>query len=331
MATVSVPIKIKASPRPIRPVDPAHDLPAVVDLIAIGFQDELGPEGQKMLKQMQRLAHPLLPLPLLTLFSSPDSTLPGFVWEEGECIVANLSLRRATASRGQGWIIGNVVVHPDFRGRGIGRALMETALDTVRVQDGRWIGLEVRATNEVARHLYKSLHFYDVGRTVHMLRSTGDPWPDFPAPSGPWRPTRPADRHLWAQLAASIYDILQRRILEIYPARYAFGALERRLSLWFQGEREDAWLEPTPSPRRAVRVRTDRRHRFHRWDLLVHPRQPERTAEETVAQARAATLRHHRDWPVTVTVEAGSPTLPFLETLGFRHHRTLVQMYQEMN
>lgn len=327
MAVVTVPVRVSPSRRGIRSLDPLRDLPTVVDLIELGFEEELGPQGLKMLEQMQKAAHPN---PYTRLFSSTDTDLPGYVWEENGHVVANLSLRRASASRQHGWIIGNVVVHPDFRGCGIGRALMEAAMDTVRARHGRWIGLEVRTSNRIARTLYKHLGFRDVGQTTHMMHSEDTTWPKFAPPSSrAWRRSRSEDKQRWAQLATSIYHSLQQRILEIHPARYDFGGLDRKLLLWLRREREKAWVQSTGRPKRAVRVRTDRRRRFHLWDLLVHPAQPWDGAREAVALA-ISVLGSKEHWPVVTTVEIHAPVVPILESLGFHHHRTLAQMYYEL-
>ena len=328
MVVVSIPVKVSTSQRGIRPVDPARDLPEVVELIALGFEEELGPRGQKMLREMRRAARPA---PYIRLLYATNAGLPGYVWEDGGQIVANLSLRRASASRGRGWIIGNVVVHPDFRGQGIGRALMEHAMESARLRDGRWIGLEVRANNEIARTLYSHLGFHDVGRTAHMIHSPAADWPAFAAPEAEqWRKAKSEDRQRWARLAASIYGRLQLKVMEIYPGRYEFSGLDRTVLLWLRGIREKAWLQATDRPRRAVRARTERRHHFHHWDLLIHP-------DQTMEQARAAvtlamtTLGNHPRWPVVTTVDVNAPVVPVLEGCGFRHHRTLVQMYCEIS
>jgi ribosomal-protein-alanine N-acetyltransferase len=57
----------------------------------------------------------------------------------------------------------NVAVHPERRGLGIGRVLVEAVLDESRAASARLISLEVRAGNVVARRLYRRLGFVDVG------------------------------------------------------------------------------------------------------------------------------------------------------------------------
>jgi len=53
----------------------------------------------------------------------------------------------------------NVAVRPEFRGRGIGRELLQAQLTRCK---GHWF-LEVRRSNSAARNLYKRLGFHEVG------------------------------------------------------------------------------------------------------------------------------------------------------------------------
>jgi ribosomal-protein-alanine N-acetyltransferase len=57
----------------------------------------------------------------------------------------------------------NMAVHPDFRGRGIGRELIVAVESMCREKDFRRILLEVREDNEIARHLYLRMGFESVG------------------------------------------------------------------------------------------------------------------------------------------------------------------------
>jgi ribosomal-protein-alanine N-acetyltransferase len=58
----------------------------------------------------------------------------------------------------------NVAVHPDCRGRGIGRMLVENVLADCRLQGAEFVSLEVRPSNTVAIKLYRDLGFIVVGR-----------------------------------------------------------------------------------------------------------------------------------------------------------------------
>jgi len=57
--------------------------------------------------------------------------------------------------------VHDLSVLPAYRGRGIGRRLLETAIDCARRRGCCGVTLEVRADNAPAKHLYKSLGFSD--------------------------------------------------------------------------------------------------------------------------------------------------------------------------
>ncbi|HEY8424901.1 MAG TPA: ribosomal protein S18-alanine N-acetyltransferase [Limnochordales bacterium] len=59
--------------------------------------------------------------------------------------------------------ITNVAVHPDYRGRGVGRRLMEAITDLARRKGMRRMTLEVRKSNIRAQRLYESLGFRSAG------------------------------------------------------------------------------------------------------------------------------------------------------------------------
>ncbi len=59
--------------------------------------------------------------------------------------------------------VNNIAVHPEFRGRGIGEALMKHVLEKVRRAGVTFVNLEVRTSNASARSLYKKLGFEILG------------------------------------------------------------------------------------------------------------------------------------------------------------------------
>ncbi|MBR4308992.1 MAG: ribosomal protein S18-alanine N-acetyltransferase [Oscillospiraceae bacterium] len=58
----------------------------------------------------------------------------------------------------------NVAVYPEYRGRGIGEALMRSLMTDLKAQDMESLTLEVRASNAPAIGLYEKLGFLQVGR-----------------------------------------------------------------------------------------------------------------------------------------------------------------------
>lgn len=62
----------------------------------------------------------------------------------------------------EGYIL-NVAVHPDYQGKGIGKALVKTVDDFAVENSLAFVTLEVRPSNEKAISLYKSFGFTKVG------------------------------------------------------------------------------------------------------------------------------------------------------------------------
>ena len=64
----------------------------------------------------------------------------------------------------------NLAVAPGGRRHGIGRALVDHALDSLARRGVRQVYLEVRESNAPARALYAALGFRDVGRRAQYYR-----------------------------------------------------------------------------------------------------------------------------------------------------------------
>ena len=310
----------------LRPLDPIQDMPEVLTLIELGFQAELDPQGWKMLRQMRQIYRS--GKMAQTIYGPTDTA--GFVWEQDGHIVGNLSLRRAAPRTTQGRLIGNVVVHPEYQGQGIGRALMEKAIASARAQGARWVGLEVRANNVVAHTLYEHLGFVVAGTTKHLIRPAGLNWPEYTQPNGRWRRASSSDSAHWQKLAALSFSYTQRLILEIRNDIYEYGGLERRLNLWFSRKQEKAWVHDDGSGNAdlAAHVEIEKRYRFHTWDMLMHPNLGAPAARELVAQCLKGS-RGFPTWPVIAIVPNQDPLLEALHDAGLQPHRTLQQMILE--
>jgi ribosomal-protein-alanine N-acetyltransferase len=66
--------------------------------------------------------------------------------------------------------VNNVAAHRDYRRMGVGRSLMEAAIDEARGRGVAQVLLEVRASNESAQQMYRNLGFCFVGRRRDYYR-----------------------------------------------------------------------------------------------------------------------------------------------------------------
>jgi len=80
---------------------------------------------------------------------------------DGERRVVGFLLAWFIADEGE---IANVAVHPDWRGHGVGSALLDDVLADARAGPVTAVYLEVRASNNAAQALYASRGFQRVGR-----------------------------------------------------------------------------------------------------------------------------------------------------------------------
>ena len=91
-----------------------------------------------------------------------------FVAESGGRVVGYITTRLDRAT-GKGRI-PNIAVAADFRGHGLGRRLIEHALDYFRREGMEYAMIETMAQNEIGAHLYPACGFVEVGRQVHFAR-----------------------------------------------------------------------------------------------------------------------------------------------------------------
>lgn len=73
--------------------------------------------------------------------------------------------------------VTNVAVHPQYRRKGLGRALTEAMIKEAEARGLEQISLEVRVSNEPAIALYRAFGFYEAGKRVRFYRNpTEDAW-----------------------------------------------------------------------------------------------------------------------------------------------------------
>lgn len=175
METLLNPPSSSPENRHLRIFDPAKDLNGVADLVELCFANTLDADGRRYLRQMRAAArNPNLVRLARRLGEQSSFPMSGFVWDVGGQVVGNLSLIPFTNRGRRVYMIANVAVHPDFRRRGIARALTRAALGHLRRTGADYPWLQVREDNPQAIHLYTSLGFTEAFR-----RST---WQTEPGP-----------------------------------------------------------------------------------------------------------------------------------------------------
>jgi ribosomal protein S18 acetylase RimI-like enzyme len=168
----------------IRPLKLPEELDAWIAVTAEGFQYPDHPEWNYSPEEFENNVHGIRSLkqlwPLfafLRLFSADARDLiHGFFAEEEGKVIGNISSQR----RGKVWYISDVVVLPEYRGKGIAKQLVRMCVDDIRVRGGKQISLDVISQNLPAIELYRSTGFQDYTslaayelKTYHPLLAVG--------------------------------------------------------------------------------------------------------------------------------------------------------------
>ena len=155
----------------VRPVNLKTDLAALADLIEVAFADSMDSSGRAAVREMRALSRFGTGLGMLAGMSDLVQGIGlGYVWIQDGQLVGNVSIYPANkhSGSGQAWIIANVAVQPEYRGRGIARQLMHTSMEAIRSRRGARGSpvaaiLQVEDNNVPARRLYDSLGFVTEG------------------------------------------------------------------------------------------------------------------------------------------------------------------------
>lgn len=146
----------QTAPRNLRAFDMRRDLLPVADLVELCFAGSLDADGRMYIRQMRQAARnsPLL-------MTQADLPMAGYVWQEKDAVVGNLSLIPHRHRGQRMFLIANVAVHPEHRRRGIARALTQAALQDVQRRGAAPTWLQVDDTNPPAVNLYRGMGFVE--------------------------------------------------------------------------------------------------------------------------------------------------------------------------
>lgn len=89
-----------------------------------------------------------------------------FVAEDANGTVAGYITTRLSPESGIGWI-PNLAVDPAYQGHGLGKALIETALDFFRQRGMTVARIETLEQNPIGQSLYPKHGFIEVARQIH--------------------------------------------------------------------------------------------------------------------------------------------------------------------
>jgi len=151
-----------------RPIDLNRDLPALADLMEIGFGRELDEGGRAMLREMRMLGRTSWLLHATNALAPLLGGLQeGYVWLIDGKIIGNVSTMPMSAAQSgrpteKGAIVANVVVHPDYRRQGIAASLLRESLADIRRRGVTFAELQVVADNTHALDLYRAAGFRPV-------------------------------------------------------------------------------------------------------------------------------------------------------------------------
>lgn len=325
----------------IRPFDMARDLRPVAELIADAFATELDDRGAAALREMRVMSRLGGLINLVNMGGADfDDVFGGFVWEEEGRIIGNITVQRAD-KYGARWQIANVAVAPAWRGRGISRRLMETALDHVRSHGGKWAVLQVYAENSIARNLYDHLGFETIGGATDMeapRQPKGVAPPYLPSQhtieGGDWQPLFDlansqwgAQTQWWRPLRRSDFQ----PTLEQQFGDWAWSALGRR-RIW----RTAIVPGNTPADRLPTRyeaaavLTAERWSAPHRLQFWVRP-EWWGSWEKGLVDWAMNLLVPYPVWKITTTIPHDfTAARAALETHGFKALRTLLTMKLEV-
>lgn len=318
-------------------MDPLKDLAGVADLIEEAFATDLDSSGQSALRELRWLAR-LKPLLWWMVTFNPEHSdfLSGFVWDEDGKVVGNITVNQ-TSPGGRRWLISNVAVSKNYRGRGIARGMMYAALELVKELDGVSVSLQVRADNVTARHLYDTLGFKAIAAHTFLRLKRVPAATEALFPQGiTFRPRRPgvAETRQAHQLACATVSTAVQKEWPIGHSRFRLGLAEqlnKLLNVLLGGPASAYWVvEEGARFVGMLNITAGLMGQRHGLELYVHPDWRGQLETPLISRAlnylypwrkRGVRVKHSADHPEAVEA---------FKALGFEEEQTLVWMKLEI-
>ena len=313
----------------IRSLDVTRDLNAVADLIEKCFPIQKDRDGQAYLKQMRKAARDMQYLRWLSSMADlSGDRVTGFVWEEGNRIIGNISLVPFTENGRKIHMIANVAVEPEHRRQGIARALTNRALGFLRRKHEPRTWLQVRAQDENAQALYRSVGFVDRFRRTtwrikpsHLKRKSGKAGGDSSV-----RKRHEADWPLQKAWLEAAYPLQMRWNLPVNFNQFESGAFQE-VKNFLEGVNLRHWvIEGQGSPQAVLTWQKTSTYANNLW-LASSSAADGDLVGRAFPQILSGLPRRHA---LSLEVAEGVFAAP-LQELGFKTFRTLIWMSRELS
>jgi len=323
------------STRCIRRFDLQRDLRPLAELIQVAFREELERSDTQMVAELLKMANAWPLLYLLSAFGPALSSLmSGYVWIADGRLVGNVTLAAESKRRGL-WAISNVAVHPEYRGHGIARQLMQTALEEARDKDAHRVVLQVQTDNVPAQRLYGELGFRLYDTVVELRLPTHARTRRTVGASVALRKRRAADKQNLYDLFKAATPIGRQLVRPVLLHHYRWGTEDRlgqSLDNLLNGRRRfDRVLEVRGRIVALLQVTGHYTRTAHRLRITVHPNH-RGTVEGDLVDAGCRILSRFPLRDVASTVSTAHPeALQALQKTGFRTGRELDQMLLDLD
>jgi ribosomal protein S18 acetylase RimI-like enzyme len=327
LADITVPLPAKGH---LRPVQAERDLAEVADLVELCFKDTLDPDGRSYIRQLRQASKgsPVLQWALSAAEAVNGLPISGYVWEEEGQVVGNLSLIPLHSQNQRIYLIANVAVHPNFRGRGIASMLTSTAVEYTRRRGAKAVWLQVRQDNSSARHVYQRLGFLELARrTTWIGESSGLLGTE--SPSG-LQIGRRQTAH-WAQQEKWLNVLYPAALRWHLPVKWwlirpgIWESLQRFMNLEFA----DQWAVERDG--RLLAVLTHHQDWGHTGTLWLAAPEPEHVDELAVrATLETARKTAGRRKPLSLNLPSGYAASA-IQAAGFSIQQTLLWMRIELS